>query len=119
MPALTTPPQAHPELHALLRACKEDPFDDARRLVLADWLEERGEAGRAEFVRTQLRPARLAPYEPEVPGLEARQAELLRRHADEWLAGPRALKLPGCSFERGLVVSEGTPGDLLRVLVRP
>jgi uncharacterized protein (TIGR02996 family) len=48
-----------PTLAGLLRACKDEPFDDARRLVLADWLEEHGDADRAEFLRLTLAPERL------------------------------------------------------------
>ena len=43
-----------PELSALLRACKDEPEDDAPRLVLADWLEEHGDEQRARFIRRQL-----------------------------------------------------------------
>ena len=39
------------EREALLRAVLEAPDDDAPRLVYADWLEEHGEAERAEFIR--------------------------------------------------------------------
>lgn len=35
----------------LLRGILDDPASDERRLVYADWLEESGEAERAEFVR--------------------------------------------------------------------
>lgn len=46
-----------PELLRLLDACKAEPHDDAARLALADWLEERGgdqDRERAAFVRFQL-----------------------------------------------------------------
>src|SRR5262245_50340257 len=45
------------ELARLLAAVKEDSDEDAPRLVLADWLEERGESDRAEFIRVQCRLA--------------------------------------------------------------
>jgi uncharacterized protein (TIGR02996 family) len=108
-----------PQLHALLRACKETPLDDLPRLVLADWLEEQGDADRAEFVRTQVRLAALPWYEPEVPELEARQAELLRQHGEAWLASPRATGLPGCCFRRGMIVTQGRPVDFRGVLSPP
>lgn len=44
---------------SLLRAILTDPHDDLPRLVFADWLEERGEGDRAEFVRAQCDLARL------------------------------------------------------------
>src|SRR5262249_46319231 len=44
---------------ALLRALLETPEDDALRLVYADWLQENGQAERAEFIRVQCELARL------------------------------------------------------------
>jgi uncharacterized protein (TIGR02996 family) len=43
---------------ALLRAVCESPFDDAARLLAADWYEERGDP-RGEFIRVQVALARL------------------------------------------------------------
>lgn len=44
---------------AFLAAIREAPDDDAPRLIYADWLDENGEAERAEFVRVQCELARL------------------------------------------------------------
>ncbi len=44
---------------ALLRAILVDPFDDAARMVFADWLEEQGQGLRAEFVRVQIARSKL------------------------------------------------------------
>ena len=44
---------------ALLRTIIVDPADDTPRLVYADWLEENGEPDRAEFIRVQVKLARL------------------------------------------------------------
>lgn len=38
---------------ALLRTVLADPASDDARLILADWYEENGQAGRGEFVRVQ------------------------------------------------------------------
>ena len=38
----------------LLDAILADPADDAPRLVYADWLDENGQAERAEFIRLQV-----------------------------------------------------------------
>src|SRR5262245_26513824 len=62
---------------ALLEAIRSDPDADAPRLVYADWLQEHGEADRAEFIRTQVELARLPPDYPQRPVLEARERELL------------------------------------------
>jgi uncharacterized protein (TIGR02996 family) len=73
-------PASHPHLLALLRRCKEAPEDDAPRLVLADWLEDSGDAARAGFVRLQLRLAHQPSH--EVP---AECDRLLNRHGGAWL----------------------------------
>jgi uncharacterized protein (TIGR02996 family) len=39
---------------ALLRAICESPADDLPRLVYADWLEDNGQAERAQFIRTEV-----------------------------------------------------------------
>ena len=44
---------ADPEWSALLKAVVDAPADDLPRLVAADWLEERGDPERAEFIRLQ------------------------------------------------------------------
>jgi len=45
-------------LSAILAA----PDDDTPRLVLADWIDEQGEAARAEFIRLQIRIAALEEF---------------------------------------------------------
>lgn len=83
----------------LLQAAKEAPDDDSPRLILADWLEENGQAERAEFVRLQL------GLTPDSNGrwweLAARSA-LLERHAARWL-GPFEDRISSWQFERGLL----------------
>jgi uncharacterized protein (TIGR02996 family) len=91
-----------PELLALLQACKDEPDEEAPRLVLADWLEEHGQTDRAEFVRLQLRLAREdVPAGDEAVSL-ARLHELYLRHADEWLGALRD-QPERCGFRRGLI----------------
>jgi uncharacterized protein (TIGR02996 family) len=46
------------EMRPLLLAVCADPTDDAPRLILADFLDERGECDRAEVIRTQVAGAR-------------------------------------------------------------
>ena len=53
----TIPPTT--DEHALLAAIAAAPLDDAPRLVYADWLQERGEETRADYLRaivTLMRP---------------------------------------------------------------
>ena len=69
---------------AFHRSILEAPDDDAPRLVYADWLDEQGDADRAEFIRLQIREARMAPDDPERPGVHARAEYLGRIHHVEW-----------------------------------
>jgi uncharacterized protein (TIGR02996 family) len=97
------------EEKALIGSVIATPEDDAPRLVYADWLEEHGRAERAELIRVQCELSRLRHGSPEYlqrgEKLEAREAELLQAHRDEWAA---ELQLPpnrhtSCWFKRGMV----------------
>lgn len=70
-----------------LASIAEDPADDLRRLVFADWLEENGEGPRAEFIRARVA---LDGKSPEF-GDYADAVERLR--ACEYT--PRSIELPG------------------------
>src|SRR5262249_32085325 len=73
------PPPGH---EPLLRAICETPDDDAPRLVYADWLEEHGDADRAEVIRMHVRLAGA----PAPRGLEHRCEELFRQPWPGWVA---------------------------------
>ncbi|MCC6420255.1 MAG: TIGR02996 domain-containing protein [Gemmataceae bacterium] len=77
----------HPQVLALLQAAREQPEDDGPRLVLADWLEEAGDAHRAEFLRLQcaLGPGPGWPDESARSRARERVAELLARFGGAWL----------------------------------
>jgi uncharacterized protein (TIGR02996 family) len=64
---------------AFLAALHAEPNDEATWLALADWLEEDGQADRAELVRLvrHLRTLPVMEVTPERAGLEGRVAELL------------------------------------------
>jgi uncharacterized protein (TIGR02996 family) len=72
---------------ALYQAILDAPDDDAPRLVWADWLEEHGDADRAEFVRLQCEWANLDPGDPKKPRVAKRCDELLSRHRSHWGTG--------------------------------
>lgn len=61
----------NPDYRALLRGICEQPENDTRRLAAADWLDERGDASRAEFIRAQCEltrmPGCLTPSEGSWP----------------------------------------------------
>src|SRR3954453_18261421 len=89
---------SHP---AFLRGIGGEPDDDTPRLVYADWLDEHGEADRAEFIRVQCELARWVPDLGRRGSLKARASELLAAHRQEWLGGLTAF-CRAWSFERGL-----------------
>src|SRR5262249_35303355 len=64
-----------------------DPENDAPRLILADWLDEHGEADRAEFIRLQCAAAALPPWDWRRLQAEVRSQFLLRQHEKAWV-GP-------------------------------
>jgi uncharacterized protein (TIGR02996 family) len=102
---MPTPPRA--ELLAILEACKADPHAAATCLVLADWLEERGDDtdhAPAEFVWPPL-PWPNGPVgdEPVGPWDRRRGAGAACR-----LAGPVAM--PGAVARRGRDLGSGRPG---------
>jgi uncharacterized protein (TIGR02996 family) len=72
---------------AFLRAICESPGDDGVRLVYADYLEDHGQAERAEFIRVQVELARLPLEDERVSALQAREIRLLGRHGERWFGG--------------------------------
>jgi uncharacterized protein (TIGR02996 family) len=103
---------SRPEVIAFLQAIKDEPDDDTPRLVLADWLEERGDP-RSELLRVQVELARLPADAPQFRMLVPREQRLLREHADTWL-GPLARLVSGWKPERGLWRVFLTPASFLR-----
>jgi uncharacterized protein (TIGR02996 family) len=94
---------------AFLRAIGAAPADDAPRLVYADWLDDRGDAARAEFIRVQCELARPG-------GDRARRTELRLRERELWMAQGSAF--PGCrpEFRRGFAECIAGAADRLERL---
>jgi uncharacterized protein (TIGR02996 family) len=72
-------PKARPEVAAFLAAAKDEPEDDATRLVLCDWLEENGDANdaaRAAFIRLKCEFASAVRGDPRVADLLDRESLL-------------------------------------------
>jgi uncharacterized protein (TIGR02996 family) len=84
---------------ALFQTILEHPDDDAPRLVFADWLEEHGQAERAEFIRLQIEVTNLEHGDLQRTKFAVRAAHLLRTHRDDWRP---PFKL-GYQFSRGFV----------------
>jgi uncharacterized protein (TIGR02996 family) len=87
----------------LLAAIRDDPEDDAVRLVYADWLEEHGDPDRAEFIRGQILLATLDDHDPRWEGLARRSDRLLARHGQEWAADVPGPGVRRVAFRRGLL----------------
>lgn len=80
------------------------PDDDAPRLVYADWLDEQGDADRAEFIRLQVRLAHMAPDDLGRPGVQSRSHDLQRAHHVEWVNQlPQFDGVHWESFHRGFI----------------
>jgi uncharacterized protein (TIGR02996 family) len=70
---------------SLLRGVIASPYDDAPRLVYADWLEEHGQPERAEFIRGQIELARLPVDDDRRVALERREKQLRDQYRKQWL----------------------------------
>jgi uncharacterized protein (TIGR02996 family) len=95
-------PVAKPErdFETLLRAAFADPKDDTTRLVLADFIEERGQPDRAALIRIQCALRRPATSSEEHAHLQSEQTRLTRKLQKE--LGPFPKGYQG-KFERGFL----------------
>lgn len=78
------------ERAALVEAIAANFADDTPRLVLADWLDEHGEADRAEFIRLQCEASALTPRcstdDKRLSEIKARVHALFRNRWRDWVA---------------------------------
>ena len=72
---------------AFLADIRALPEDDAPRLIYADWLDDHGEAERAEFIRVQCELSRLGKDDPRRSYRERRERDLLEAHLSRWTEG--------------------------------
>jgi uncharacterized protein (TIGR02996 family) len=87
---------------AFLASIIENPDDDTPRLIYADWLDEHGQADRAEFIRVQCELARLPKEHPRWKGLWTRSRDLLTANRNHWLGTLRSFG-DNAKFHRGFV----------------
>jgi uncharacterized protein (TIGR02996 family) len=78
-----------PEEEAFLRCIEENPADNTARLIYADWLEERGDKLRAEYLRVLC--AWLAHRPAEDQELVEKERELRPALGRKWLARIRRM----------------------------
>src|SRR5882724_1925296 len=83
-----------PTADDFLQAILADPDADGPRLVYADWLEEDGDADRAEFIRVQCALAAMPEGERKYHPLRQTETRLLKLHHDIWLQPIRDLLAP-------------------------
>jgi uncharacterized protein (TIGR02996 family) len=69
---------------ALRRAVLAEPDEDTPRLIYADWLDENGQAERAEFIRAQIEAVRADPGSRQAREARARADTLLEKHDKSW-----------------------------------
>jgi uncharacterized protein (TIGR02996 family) len=79
---------------AFIQAIRSAPEDDAPRLIYADWLEEHGQAERADFIRIQCRLFGIPEADPSAATLRARAEEMLRDNWHTWVSPLRELVGP-------------------------
>mgnify|MGYP001269080457 CR=1 FL=1 len=98
-------PTTHHE--GFLRAICENPDDDTPRLVYADWLEEQGQAGRAEFIRAQIQMTRVSSGSRRYAVLRRRALQLLAERGEAWRGELPKWARRRCEFRRGFVAHVG------------
>ena len=95
-------PAAAPVTEAdLMRAVLDAPDDDGPRLVLADWLHERGDV-RGEFIQLQCVAAPMVFGDPRLMPIQERVEELTKQYGER-MAGELTRVVDGYEFKRGLV----------------
>ncbi|MBX2799019.1 MAG: TIGR02996 domain-containing protein [Myxococcales bacterium] len=88
----------------LWAAARESPDDDAHRLVIADWLQDRGQSDRAAFVRLQVLRGQLPDDDAEQITLELQERPLRTRSEQRWRGELPAIDgVRWGRFERGFV----------------
>jgi uncharacterized protein (TIGR02996 family) len=90
---------------ALLADARQSPDEDGLRLILADWLDDHGDAqdqARAELIRCQIAHERLPADHPDKSAAGRRARWLQQNHGTTWL-GPLAKWLAAWAFRRGLL----------------
>ena len=105
---------------AFLAAVTANPDDDLPRLVYADWLEENGEAARAEFIRIQCELERCTPDDDRRATLQKREAALLKKHRVAWTAEAAEANLAtDWRFRRGFLHAASVAAQRFHAVAEP
>jgi uncharacterized protein (TIGR02996 family) len=97
-----TPTQGQRTEEGLLADIRDNPGEDAPRLIYADWLEEHDQPARAELIRVQVARDQLEADDPARSPLEQRCQAILAREEANWTAPLRPLVL-SYRYVRGLI----------------
>ena len=95
-----------------LQAIIDSPEEDASRLRYADWLEQHGQAERAEFIRVQCQLAGLPKGSRQRRKLKEKEADLFEKYGQHWL-GPLHDLLKKGLFRRGFLETISVPFKVL------
>jgi uncharacterized protein (TIGR02996 family) len=99
------------EADALLRAIQTEPDNDLHRLVYADWLDDHGDAARAEFIRLQCEVPCLPGDALSIAEKQSRISALLEQHGSDWFGALLASQELKTRIERGFVSSISGQAD--------
>jgi uncharacterized protein (TIGR02996 family) len=101
---VSTPPDPRPEVLAFLDAIKDDPDDDAARLVLADWLDEHGDehdAARGRYLRLSCELRKLPEDDARRATIDDELGKLRKRHESAWLGPLAGVQSARCTVSVG------------------
>src|SRR5262249_6853519 len=98
------PPDLYARPHAVAFLCDviDNPDDDAPRLIFADWLDDNGDAERAEFIRLQIERDKLPSHSLRSWQILRREQQLEQQHGERW-RGELAAITSETTFRRGFV----------------
>ncbi|MEO2089120.1 MAG: TIGR02996 domain-containing protein [Gemmataceae bacterium] len=88
---------------AFLSGIRAEPQDDLRRLVYADWLDERGDdesRAKAEYLRLEIHISGLTDDHPERDGHVLSLRKLAERLPSRWKAAVSKLPIENCPGQR-------------------
>lgn len=109
----------NPEYAPFLAAIIASPEDDTPRLIFADWLEEHGDAARAECIRGQIELVRQYGRETVDPALQSRINALLWEHTQHWTDElPHMEEVRWLALERGFISGAEVTTGRMTVLLR-
>jgi uncharacterized protein (TIGR02996 family) len=99
-PILFDDPDRDPQETAFLKSIVETPDDDGTRLIYADWLEEHGQAEKAQFVRLEVELSKMPRSDSRFTSLDAEMGLLEMAVSAEWTwALARPARVLNCGSE--------------------